>query len=94
MFSFSFKFKTFILQANSDYSDQTPRSVASGLGLHGLPMSRKMNARLLWVNPLYYFCFVVTSALCPSLALLRVCLWSVIVAFPCHTQMCFRNVFP
>ena len=28
--------------------DQTPRSVASGLGLHCLPMPNKKDARLLW----------------------------------------------
>ena len=37
-----------ILQANSGYPDQTPRSVASGLGLHCLPMSHKKYARLIW----------------------------------------------
>ena len=28
--------------------DQTPRSVACDLGLHGLPMSHKKDARLIW----------------------------------------------
>ena len=31
-------------------SDQTPRSVASDLGLCCLPMSHKKDARLIWVN--------------------------------------------
>ena len=39
-----------ILLANSEYPDQTPRSAASDLGLHCLPMSRKWDARLIWVN--------------------------------------------
>ena len=36
--------------ANSGDPDQTPRSVASDLGLHRLPMSHKKDARLIWVN--------------------------------------------
>ena len=28
-----------------------PNSTASDLGLHCLPMSHKMDARLIWVNP-------------------------------------------
>ena len=31
-------------------SDQTPRSVAPGLGLHYLPMFSKKDARLIWVK--------------------------------------------
>ena len=30
--------------------DQTPRSVASDLGLHCLPMSQKKDARIIWVK--------------------------------------------
>ena len=30
--------------------DQMPRSAASDLGLHCLPMSKKWDARLIWVN--------------------------------------------
>ena len=30
--------------------DQMPRSAASGLGLHCLPMSHKKDARLIWVK--------------------------------------------
>ena len=30
--------------------DQMPRFSASDLGLYSLPMSRKMDARLIWVN--------------------------------------------
>ena len=77
---------TFNLQANSGDSDQMPRSVASGLGLHCLPMSRKKNARLV----LYLLCGYQCSA---SYSRTTKCLWSVIVEFPCHNQMCFRNVF-
>ena len=36
--------------ANSVDPDQTPRSAASDLGLHCLPMSQKRDARLIWVN--------------------------------------------
>ena len=43
-----FKFQYNILKANSGYPDQTPRSAASGLGLHCLPMFHKKDARLLW----------------------------------------------
>ena len=39
-----------MLQANSGDPDQTPHSVASGLGLHGLHMSHKKDARLIWVK--------------------------------------------
>ena len=35
--------------ANSGYPDQMPRSVASDLGLHCLPMSHKKDARHIWV---------------------------------------------
>ena len=41
------------LVANSGNPDQTPRSAASDLGLHCLHMSRKKDARLIRVNPLY-----------------------------------------
>ena len=41
----------YILKANSGDTDQTPRSAASDLGLHCLPMSHKKDAnRLKWVN--------------------------------------------
>ena len=33
--------------------DQTPRSAASDLGLHCLPVSQKWDARLIWVNLFY-----------------------------------------
>ena len=36
--------------ANSGDPDQMPRSAASDLGLHCLPMSHKKDARLIWVN--------------------------------------------
>ena len=38
------------LNANSEDPDQTPRSAASDLGLHCLPMSLLWDARLKWVN--------------------------------------------
>ena len=49
-FSSLFKFQYNILQANSGDPDQTPRSVASDLGLHCLNMSHKKDARLKQVN--------------------------------------------
>ena len=36
--------------ANSVDPDQTPRYMASDLGLHCLPMSQKWDTRLIWVN--------------------------------------------
>ena len=36
--------------ANSEDPDQTPRFAASDLGLHGLPMSQKWDARLIRVK--------------------------------------------
>ena len=38
------------LNANSVDPDQTPRSAASDLGLHCLPMSLLWDARLKWVK--------------------------------------------
>ena len=38
------------MEAYGGDPDQTPRSAASGLGLHCLPMSHKKDARLIWVN--------------------------------------------
>ena len=38
--------------ANSGDPDQTPRSVASDLGLHCLPRFQKKDAMLIWVNVL------------------------------------------
>ena len=40
----------YVLQANSANPDQKPRFAASDLVLHCLPMSRKMDARLLRVD--------------------------------------------
>ena len=42
--------ETPVLNANSVDPDQTPRSVASDLGRHYLPMSLLRNARHKWVN--------------------------------------------
>ena len=39
-----------VLNANSVDPDQTPRSAASDLGLHCLPMSHLWDARLKWVK--------------------------------------------
>ena len=36
------------MKANSGDPDQTPRSVASDLGLHCLPISHKRDARLIY----------------------------------------------
>ena len=38
------------MQANSGHPNQTPHSVASGLGLRYLPMSHKKDARHIWVK--------------------------------------------
>ena len=38
------------MQANSDDPDHTPRSAASGLGLHCLSMIYKKDARFILVN--------------------------------------------
>ena len=40
----------YVLNANSVDPDQTPRSVASDLGLHYLPMSLLWDARHKWVK--------------------------------------------
>ena len=39
-----------VFNANSVYPDQTPRSAASDLGLHCLPMSLLWDTRHKWVN--------------------------------------------
>ena len=39
-----------VVNANSVDPDQTPRSAASDLGLHCLPMSHLWDARYKWVN--------------------------------------------
>ena len=38
-----------VSNSESTVSDQTPRSVASGMVLHSLPMSQKKDARLKWI---------------------------------------------
>ena len=43
-------FEYIFLLANSEDLDQTPRSVASDLGLHCLPVSQKWDAMLIWVK--------------------------------------------
>ena len=42
-----------VVNANSVDSDQTPRSAASDLGLHCLPMSHLWDARHKWVNVVF-----------------------------------------
>ena len=42
------------LFANSEDPDQTPRSAASDLGLHSLPVTRLGVSSLQWVNRLCY----------------------------------------
>ena len=42
------------LNANNVDPDQTPRSAASDLGLHCLPMSLLLDARLKWVKQIAY----------------------------------------
>ena len=49
LFHFYSILKLFLL-ANSEDPDQTPRSAAADPGLHCLPMFRKLDARLKWVN--------------------------------------------
>ena len=41
-------------KANSAESNKTQRSAASGLLLHGSPMSFKMDARTIWVKVNYF----------------------------------------
>ena len=53
-FSFLFHFSVKIMLANRIAPDGTPRFVASHLGLFGLPMSHKKDARLLWVKQTLY----------------------------------------
>ena len=43
-------YRVSVLNANCVDPDQTPRSAASDLGLHYLPMSLLWDARLTWVN--------------------------------------------
>ena len=53
--------------ANSVDPDQTPRSVASDLGLHCLPMSILWDARQKWVRPpVVYLLTVPRRSLCSS----------------------------
>ena len=41
-------------KAESAESNKTQRSAASGLLLHGLPMSHKMDAMIIWVKVKYF----------------------------------------
>ena len=50
------------MQANSGDSDQMPHFVASDLGLHYLPMSRKKDARHIWVKKCNYFAYLIRVA--------------------------------
>ena len=49
-FSFLFKMKENIIEANSGDPDQMPHSAASDLGLHCLTMSHKKDALLICIN--------------------------------------------
>ena len=59
--------------ANSGDPGQTPRSVASDLGLHCLPMSHKKDAMLVWVKEILELFF-------------RVEVWRIIHLF--HPRTC------
>ena len=50
LFHFCLIFDKNFMLANSVDSDQMPRSAASDLSLHCLPMSQKWDARLIWVK--------------------------------------------
>ena len=50
MFSFLFHFSMKFMSENRIAPDGAPRSAASHLGLFGLPMSYKKDARLIWVK--------------------------------------------
>ena len=51
-FSFFIIFRIDFPLANSEDPDQTPPSAASDLGMHYLPVSQKLDARLIWVHVL------------------------------------------
>ena len=53
-FSFLFYFEYIFLLANREDPDQTPRSTASDLGLHCLPMSQKWDIMFIWVKSCIY----------------------------------------
>ena len=58
LFHFYFISKKIFLLANNEDPDQKPRSAVYDLGLHCLPMSQKLDARLIWLkiqtSPLSY----------------------------------------
>ena len=45
--------ESLVFNSNSVYNDQTPRSTASYLGLHCLPMSHLWDARHKWVKRIF-----------------------------------------
>ena len=53
------------LFANSEDPDQTPRSAASDLGLHCLPVTLLQVSGLKWVNRLYKM-FIFQAAILPG----------------------------
>ena len=53
IFHFHPNFDRIFCKQKSEDPDQTPRSAASDLGLHCLPMSHKKDARLIWANPFH-----------------------------------------
>ena len=50
------------MQANSGDPDQTPHFVASGLGLHYLPISQKKDAKHILVKKNNYFACLIRVA--------------------------------
>ena len=52
---YSFSNRMILLLANREDPDQMPRSVASDLGLHCLPISQKRDTRLIWMDELGFY---------------------------------------
>ena len=50
------------MQANSGDTDQTPHSVASDLGRHGLPMSHKKDPRHIRVKMQFFYYLIYKSS--------------------------------
>ena len=75
------------LNANSVDPDQTPRSAASDLGLHCLPMSHLWETRLIWVNLYSLECNFLSPLLS---ALHKLPLWKPNI---CSRQKMNKNVY-
>ena len=65
IFSFLFHFSMKIMSANRIALDGMPRFAASHLGLICLPMSRKKDSRLIWVNLSHQNCCFIISNISP-----------------------------